>query len=115
MIRPNSNTFRSLLSAVKCSGFVTFGQSRVIEYSVDEVLDGPAERKDGLTDVEEFARTLPDDVHAEDAFGFAVEDELQAAGGIAADLTAGNLAIICHPDFIGDILRFGQLFFRLGR
>ena len=38
-----------------------------------------------------------------------MEDELETAGGIAANLASRNLAIVSHAHFIRDVL-IGQLF-----
>ena len=34
----------------------------------------------------------------------AVEDELEPAGGVAADLAAGDLAVVSDADLVGDVL-----------
>ena len=86
------------------------GERRVIEDRVDEVVDVPSEHHDGLADVHEFAGPFADDVDAQDLARFAVEDELEAAGGVGADLAARGFAIESHADFVGDIF-VGELFF----
>ena len=59
-----------------------------------------------------FGRPFADDVDAQQLFGFAMKDHLQAAGGVAANLAARNLAIIRHADLVGDIF-VGELLFGL--
>src|SRR5579863_9640464 len=44
--------------------------------------------------------------------GFPMEDELQAAGSVAADLAARDFAIVRHSDFVRNIL-VGELFLGL--
>jgi hypothetical protein len=41
-----------------------------------------------------------------------MEDELEAAGGVAANLAAGGLAIVGHADFVGHVF-VGELLFGL--
>ncbi len=80
--------------AVEGRGFVALGESGVVEDGVDEVVDGAAEDHDGLADVDQLAGAFADDVHAEHLARVAVEDELEAAGGVAANLAAGGFAIV---------------------
>ena len=96
--------------AVEGGDLVALGEGGVVEDGVDEVLDGAAEGHDGLADVDEFCGAFADDVDAEDLAGVAVEDELEAAGGVAADLASGGFAVVAHADFVGDIL-VGELLF----
>ncbi len=56
------------------------------------------------------AGAFADDVHAENLARVAMEDELQAAGGVAANLAARGLAIVGHADFVGHVF-VGQLLF----
>ena len=56
--------------------------------------------------------SFADDVHAQNLARFAMKDELQPPGGIAADLPARGLAIVGHADFVGHVF-LGQLLFGL--
>ena len=68
----------------------------------------PSEGHDRLADVDQLGGALADDVHAEHLAGVAMEDELEAAGGVAANLAAGDLAVVGHADFVGHVF-VGQL------
>ena len=57
----------------------------------------------GLADVQQLGGAVADDVDPQDLAGLAVKNQLEASGGIAADLAAGDLAIIRHADFIGNV------------
>ena len=72
----------------------------------------PSEGHHGLADVHQFARAFADDMHAEHLAGVAMKDELQAAGGVAANLAARGFAIIRHAHFVGHVF-VGQLLFGL--
>ena len=54
------------------------------------------------------AGAFADDVHAEHLARVAMEDELESARGVAANLAAGDLAIVGHADLVGHVL-VGQL------
>ncbi len=95
---------RQLVQAVKCRGLVALGKSRIVENGIDKVVDGSLEDHDRLPDVEQFARAFADDVHAEHFPGLTMEDELQPPGGVAANLTARDLAIIGDADLVGHVL-----------
>ena len=96
--------------AVKCRGLVALGESGVVEDRVDEVVDGAAQDHHGLADVHQFAGAFADDVDAQNLARVAMEDELEAAGGVAANLAASDFAIEGHADFVGNIF-VGELLF----
>src|SRR5215469_1657115 len=89
---------------------VALRQRWIVEDRGDEVVHGSIERHDGLPDVDQLACAFADDVDAEHLAGVAMEDELEAAGGIAADLAARYFAVVGHADFVGHVL-VGQLLF----
>ena len=93
---------------VERRGLVALGERRVVEDGVHEVVHRAAERHDRLADVQQLAGALADDVHAEDLARLAVEDQLEAAGGVAANLAAGDFAVVGQADFVGHVL-VGQL------
>src|SRR5579862_6515218 len=82
------------VDAIEGGGLVALGQGWIVEYRVDEVVEIAVERHDRLADMDELRRALADDVHAEHLARFAVEDQLQAPGGVAANLAACDLAVI---------------------
>src|SRR6266436_6099813 len=53
------------VDAVERGHFVAFRERRVIEHRIDEVVDRAAKREHRLTDVDQLAGTLADDVDAE--------------------------------------------------
>src|SRR6202023_1436576 len=81
--------------------FVAFRQGGVVEHRVDEVVDRSAERQHRLTDVDQLARPLADDMDAEQLPGLAVKDQLQQPGDVAEDLAAGDLLVARLADLVG--------------
>ena len=70
-----------------------------------EVVEFAAERHHGLADVQQLTGPFADDVHAKNGVCFTVEDELQPAGCVSANLPAGNLAIVRDAYFVRERLR----------
>src|SRR5262249_12321647 len=56
---------------------VAFGQGRVVEHRIDEIVDLAAARQYRLADVDQLARPFADDVDAEQLPGLAVKNQLQ--------------------------------------
>ena len=63
-----------------------------------------------MADVQKLGSVFAEDVHAKEFERFAVEEELEAAFGLAADLSARDFAVIGDTDFIGDVF-VGELLF----
>src|SRR6202789_4687543 len=97
---------------VESSNFITFRQSWIVEHRIHEILQLSAQRHHCLTDVQQLARALADDVHAKDQVVQPMEDQLQPPGRVAANLYARTLAAVRHANLIRNVL-FGQLLFRL--
>src|ERR1043166_6401294 len=95
---------RELVDAVEGGGLVALGERRVVEDRVDEVVNRALQGHHGLADVQNLGRALADDVDAEYLARLAVEDDLQASGGVAAYLAAGYLAVVCDADLVGHVL-----------
>ena len=53
------------IDAVERGGLVTFSQGGIVEHVVDEIFHPAFECHDCLPDVDEFARTLTDDVNTQ--------------------------------------------------
>ena len=51
------------VNTVERGGLITFSQGGIVEHVVDEILHSAFERHDGLPDVDEFARTFPDNMN----------------------------------------------------
>src|SRR5579883_1370456 len=102
---PNSRFAESgeLVEAVERRSLVAFRQGRVVKDGIDEVIHGSAENHDGLADVQQLGGALADDVDAQHLLRFAMEDDLQASGGVAADLAAGDLSIKSHADLVRNV------------
>src|ERR1039457_7267631 len=81
-------------NAIEGGRFVAFSEGWVVEDGVDEVVNGTAQDHDRLADVDKFRCALTNDMNAEDLARVAMENELEAASGIATNLTAGSLADI---------------------
>src|SRR5258708_21419946 len=79
-------------NAIEGGRLVAFGEGWVVEDGVDEVVNGTAQDHDRLADVNQFSCALADDVNAEDLAGVAMENELEAASGIATNLASPSLA-----------------------
>src|SRR6266436_839461 len=92
--------------------FIASRQGRIIEDRVDEVVDFSAERQHCLTDMDQLARPLTDDVDAEELAGLIVEYQFQKPGNVAKNLAAGDLLVAGLADFVGDA-SLGQLLFVL--
>src|SRR5579863_1325379 len=105
---------RQLVQTVERSGLVALGQGRIVEYGLDKIVDGSLQDEDRLSDVKKLGGAFADDVDAQDFFGLPVEDELQAAGGVSADLTAGDLAVVPDADLVRHVL-VRQLLFGLSQ
>src|SRR5579863_8143369 len=95
---------------VKRRGLVALREGWVVENGVDKIIDGAAEDHHRLAYVHQFARAFAYDVDAKNLTRVAVKDELQAPGGVAANLTAGGFTIEGHANFVGDIF-VGELLF----
>src|SRR5947209_2397749 len=104
--------FRQLIQSVKSGGLVAFRQGRIIENRIHKIVHRSAQDHHGLPDVQQLGRALANDVHAQHQLRLAMEDNLQPAGSIAANLPASDLPIIRHADLVWNIL-IRQLFFRL--
>src|SRR6202171_1046270 len=89
------------VDAVEGGDLVAFRQGGVVEHRVDEVVDRSAERQHRLTDVDQLARPLADDMDAEQLPGLAVKDQLQQPGDVAEDLPAGDLLVARLADLVG--------------
>src|SRR5882757_1824566 len=91
------------INAVKRGSLIALGEGGVIEHRIDKVVQCTAEGHDGLPDVQQFAGALAYDMHSQKMPRLAMKNNLQTAGGIAPDLPAGNLAIICDAHFVRHI------------
>lgn len=80
---------------------VAFGQCRVIQHGVDEILHPAFENHHRLSDVEQFGGALADDVDAQEFLRLPVEEQLQPAGGVASNGPARDLAVVGDADLVG--------------
>src|SRR5258708_32859661 len=92
-----------LIQPIERCRLIALGQRRVIENSIHEVLYRAFENEHCLADVQQLGSAFPDDVDSEQLLSLAMKDELHAAGGIAANLAACDLAIIRDTDLVRDI------------
>ena len=77
--------------------FVALGQRGIVEHGIDEIIHGAPEDHDRLADVQQFGCAFADDVDAQNMPRLAMKDDFEPAGSIAANLSAGDLAIIATP------------------
>src|SRR6201999_376058 len=96
------------VQAVERRHLVALCERRVVEDRVNEVFQPATERHHRLPDVQQFARALTDDMHAENRVVLAVEDELESSCRVTANLPARNLSVVGHAHLVGHIL-FGKL------
>ncbi len=54
--------------------------------------------------MQQLGSAFADDMHAQDLFGLAMEDQLQPPRGVAPNLPARHLTIIRHAHFVGNVL-----------
>jgi hypothetical protein len=59
-----THSLPQFVQAVEGGGLIAFGERRIIENGIGEILDGAFRRKDCLTDVNKFASAFSNDVHA---------------------------------------------------
>src|SRR5437868_2528925 len=97
-----------LIEAVERGGLVAFRQRGVVEDRGYEVVHGPLQRHHRLPDMQQLRRAFTDDMHSENLFCFAMEDKLEPAGGVAADLAARDLAVVGDTDLVGHVF-IGEL------
>src|SRR5579883_1086551 len=83
-----------LVQPVEGRRFVALGERRIVEHRIHEIIDLAAENEHRLPDVQQFARSLADDVNPENIPRLAVKYQLQPARRIAANLPARDLTII---------------------
>src|SRR6266702_3680604 len=100
------------IQAVERRRLVTLRQRRIIEYRIHEILYRPFQREYCLPDVQQLRGAFSDDVHAEEFLGGRIENQLQAARGVSANLASRNFAEVSHSNFVGNFL-VCQLLFRL--
>src|SRR5580704_163308 len=109
--RSGTLSFAQFVQTVERRRFITFRESRIVEYAIDKIFDGPLQRKDRLPDVEQFRSTFSDDMHAQQGFRIGIEDQFQPPGGVAANLAARNLPEIRDPYLVRHTL-VGKLLLR---
>src|SRR4030095_5658009 len=97
---------------MESGGLVTFRQCRVYKSRMDEILHRPAQDQDCLADMKNLRGAFPDDMHTEERFGLAMENQLEAPGRIPANLPARYLAIVSNTYLVRNVL-FGELFLGL--
>src|SRR5947207_8863003 len=90
------------VDSVECCRLIAFGQGRVVEHRVDEVVHRAAQRQHRLADVHELRRLRANDVDSQYLARLAVENQLQHSGAITEDLSARNLAVLGPADLIRD-------------
>ena len=109
---PASSNPRQFVDTVEGRHLIAFGQGRIVEYGIHEIIHGAFQDHHGLADVQQLAGALADDVHAQQFARLAMENQLEPAGGIAANLAARGLSIVGQAHFVRRVL-LGQLFFGL--
>src|SRR5271170_2082242 len=103
---------RQTVNSIESGGLITFGQRWEVKHSLDEVIHCAIQGHDRLPDMDQLGRALADDMYAQYRPVFAMKDELEASGGVAANLAARDLPVVGHAYFIWNVL-IGELLFRL--
>src|SRR5665213_1994286 len=86
--------FSEPVQPVKRGSLIAFRQGGIIENGIDKIVDRRIQRHHRLANVDQLARAFADDVNAQQLPRVAMEDQLQASGGVAAYLAARNLTIV---------------------
>lgn len=86
------------VQSVERGNFITFRESWIVEDGFYEIIKLSAKSHNGLSDMHQFAGTFADDVDTEQGVGHAMEDQLKTAGGVAANLPACDLAVVCDAN-----------------
>src|SRR5688572_4399627 len=71
------------LQSVVCGVLVRVAERGEVEDALDEVVERPAERHHARRDVDQLARALADDRHAENALVVRIEEQFEEAVGVA--------------------------------
>src|SRR5215510_3022544 len=80
------------IEPVQRGDLVGFGERRIVEDGLDEVVDRPAEGEHRLGDVHQVGGVRADDVRTPQPMRFTLEEQLQHARAVADDLAARDLA-----------------------
>src|SRR5580698_956801 len=99
-----------LVHTVERRHFVSFGERRVIEYRVAEILHSAAEIQHGLADVNDFRGALADGVDAEQLLRIAVEEQLEHAALIAEHHALRELVVFRDANLVRRLARGERLF-----
>src|SRR5262247_1016284 len=82
-----SGSVSQLIQSIQRRDLVGFGERRIVEHGVSEVLDRRARVHNRLSDMNELRRPLADDVDAEQLQTPRIKQELQPPGLVAENLT----------------------------
>ena len=98
------------IQPVESRNFITFCESWVVEHRIYEIIQCSTQCHHSLSDVQQLAGALADDVHSKDRVRHPMEDQLQPSRRIAANLSTRNLPVVRHANLVRNVLfRFGLL------
>src|SRR5216683_915479 len=109
-LRTTSKGSPQFVQAVEGGGFIAFRQRRVVEDGVGEIFHRALKGENGLADVQQLGRAFSHDVYPEQFFRVGLKNQLEAAGGVAANLAARDFAEKRDAHFVGNTF-FRELFF----
>src|SRR5262245_6502889 len=93
-----------LVQSVERRDLVGFGERRVIEHGVSEVLDSGAGVHNRLSYMDQFRRSFADDVESEQLQIPGVKQEFQLPGLVTENLASRQFIIFSDPDLIRNLL-----------
>src|SRR5262245_19593286 len=98
-----SRSVSQLIQSIQRRDLVGFGERRIVEHRVPEVLDRRARVHNRLSDMNELGRPLADDVDAEQLQTPRIKQELQPPGLVAENLPSGQFFIPGDPDLVWNL------------
>src|SRR5579872_4413730 len=69
----------TLIQSIQCCDLIRFGERRIVEDSIAEVLHRGSERHRRLPDVDDLGRTVADDMHTQELESVGAEQNLEHA------------------------------------
>src|SRR5205814_9762291 len=89
---------RKLVQEIVSGDFVAFRERAIVENGVNKIFDRALSDKNSLPDMQQFRRAFADHMYAQNFFGVGFKNQLEAAGGIAANLSTRDFAEVRNAD-----------------
>src|SRR5208283_2611847 len=107
---PSLSLRLEFVQPIECRHFERFRQRWVVEDGVAKVFDSPSQCEHRLSDVNDLAGAVADDVHAQQLQAVGIEDELQKSLIVPQHLSFGKLRVTSNAGFVPDLVA-GELLF----